>query len=194
VSRAASSPLSRRDLLARPSMFDKFDALARGPYFEPVVAVVRAYLDAAIVDLERTEGEYWALSCLPATTPRRLAALTMRITDILVVNRAEADAASPVDALVIVARSTLEAGFGSREAAQRSYPRLRFCESDYHGAGDDQLMISGAGDELARYLRDERVSGAARAMASRMMASGRVMHWRGHNPLLVDHAVGRALD
>ena len=29
-------------------------------------------------------------------------------------------------------------------------------------------------------------------LAERMMASGRVMHWRGHNPLLADHVLGRA--
>jgi hypothetical protein len=186
--------LSRRDLRARLATYDRFEKLARGPFFEPVVEVVRAYLDAAIPEPAGTEGVYWALSCLPGTTPRRLSALTMRITDILVLNRPASGPPAPVDALVIVARSTLAAGFGSQAAAQRSYPRLHLSESDYHGAGMDQLMISGPAEELARCLRDARAAAAARAMASQMMASGRVLHWRGHNPLLVDHALGRSPD
>jgi hypothetical protein len=36
------------------------------------------------------------------------------------------------------------------------------------------------------------VAEAARRMAEFMMGSGRVMHWKGHNPLLADHALGRA--
>jgi hypothetical protein len=54
------------------------------------------------------------------------------------------------------------------------------------------MMISGPWVQMVRSLRDERVIEAARRMASRMMGSGRVMHWRGHNPLLADHVLGRA--
>ena len=72
------------------------------------------------------------------------------------------------------------------------YPRLRFTDSEYHGAGLDQMMISGPAGPLVRCLDDERVAEAARRMAEFMMGSGRVMHWKGHNPLLADHALGRA--
>jgi hypothetical protein len=180
---------------ADPTKLRRYERLARGPFFEPVVELARAYVAAAIEDPAGTEGEYWALSCLPGTTPGRLSALTMRITDILVIYRAAAvrsDAApTDVDALMIVERSTLEMGFGSRAVARRRYPRLRFTDSDYHGAGLDQMMVSGPYRPLARSLLDERVAEAARRMASQMMR-GRVMHWRGHNPLLTDHVLGRA--
>ncbi len=53
-------------------------------------------------------------------------------------------------------------------------------------------MISGGSDQMVRALRDERVAAAARQMADEMMRGGRVMHWRGHNPLLADHTLGRA--
>jgi hypothetical protein len=175
---------------ADPTKVRKYEKLARGPYFGPVVDLARAYVAAAIADPAATEGVYWALSCLPGTSPRRLCALTMRITDILVINKA--DAGTAVDALVIVERSTFEEGFGRRALARRRYPRLRFTDSEYHGAGLDQMMISGPAGPLVRCLDDERVAEAARRMAEFMMGSGRVMHWKGHNPLLADHALGRA--
>ncbi len=166
--------------------------LAQGPFFAPVVDLASAYVAAAIADPAGTEGEFWALSCLPGTTPRRLSALTMRITDILVIYQVEPIETALVEALMIVERSTFEAGFGTRAAARKRYPRLRFTDSDYHGAGVDQMMVSGPCEQVVCALRDEPVVEAARQMAGRMMRGGRVMHWRGHNPMLADHVLGRA--
>ena len=205
---------------ADPTKQRRYESLARGPYLDAVVDLATAYVGAAIPDPARTEGEYWALSCLPGTTTGRLSALTMRITDMLVIYRADpdgrpigldrstakalvrgaaSDAAEPepsdrssrVDALMIVERSTLEAGFGRRSLARRRHPRLAFTDSDYHGAGTDQMMISGPAQPMVRALGDQRVAEAAQRLAARMMDSGRVMHWRGHNPLLTDHVLGR---
>jgi hypothetical protein len=154
----------RRGLRGDPNKQRRYERLARGPYFAPVVDLATAYVAAALTDAADTEGEFWALSCLPGTSPRRLSALTMRITDILVVNKAEPGPDTSVEALVIVERSTFEEGFGRRALARRRYPRLRFTDSEYHGG----------------------------RMADFMMGRGRVMHWRGHNPMLADHALGRA--
>jgi hypothetical protein len=187
---------------ADPTKQRRYESLARGPYFDAVVDLATAYVGAAIDDPARTEGEYWALSCLPGTTTGRLSALTMRITDMLVIYRADPDGrpigldrskdgSTRVDALMIVERSTLEAGFGRRSLARRRHPRLAFTDSDYHGAGTDQMMISGPAQPMVRALGDERVAEAARGLAARMMGGGRVMHWRGHNPLLTDHVLGR---
>jgi hypothetical protein len=175
-----------------PTKQRKYELLARGPYFAPVVELATAYVAAAIADPAGTEGVFWALSCLPGTTPGRLSALTMRIADILVIYKAEPVPVSPVEALMIVERSALEAAFGSRAVARKRYPRLRFSDSDYHGAGMDQMMISGPYEQMVRALRDDRVAEAARRMADYMIDSGRVMHWRGHNRLLADHVLGRA--
>lgn len=191
-SRSGTSPWDNRHIRADPTKQRKYELLAQGPYFAPVVELAGAYVAAAIADPAGTEGEFWALSCLPGTTPRRLSALTMRITDILVIYQAEPVQTAQVDALMIVERSTLEAGFGTRAHARKRYPLLRFTDSDYHGAGTDQMMISGPSEQMVRSLRDEPVVEAARQMASRMMRGGRVMHWRGHNPLLADHILGRA--
>jgi hypothetical protein len=195
MSRPSPSGASRRDghhVRADPTKQRKYELLAQGPFFAPVVDLASAYVAAAIADPAGTEGEFWALSCLPGTTPRRLSALTMRITDILVIYRPEPVQTAQVEALMIVERSTLEANFGARGLARKRYPRLRFTNSDYHGAGADQMMIRGPYAQMMRSLRDEAVAEAARQMASRMMRSGRVMHWRGHNPLLADHVLGRA--
>lgn len=191
-SRSDASPRDRRHVHADPGKQRKYELLARSEFFEPVVDLATAYVAAAIDDPAGTEGEFWALSCLPGTTPRRLSALTMRITDILVIYRVEPVQTTQVEALMIVERSTLEEGFGTRASARRRYPRLRFTDSDYHGAGMDQMMISGPWKHMVRSLRDEYVVEAARQMAGRMMGFGRVMHWRGHNPLLADHVLGRA--
>jgi hypothetical protein len=191
-SRSGASTWDKHHLRADPTKQRKYEELAQGPFFAPVVDLASAYVAAAIADPARTEGEFWALSCLPGTTPRRLSALTMRITDILVIYQAEPVQTAQVEALMIVERSTLEAGFGTRALALKRHPRLRFTDSDYHGAGVDQMMICGRSKQMVRALRDEPVAEAARQMASRMMRSGRVMHWRGHNPLLADHVLGRA--
>jgi hypothetical protein len=170
----------------------KYEALARGPYFEPIVEVARAYVAAAIPDPAGTERDYWALSCLPGTTARRLSALTMRTMDVLVMYRAATGAAERMDALVIVERSTLEAGFGSRAAAAAHHPGLRFRDSDYYDAGPDQMLVSGASGDLARAFGDDVIADAARRLATRAMRRGRVLHWQGHNELLADHVLGRA--
>jgi hypothetical protein len=188
---SGASRWDRRHLRADPTKQRKYELLAQSPFFAPVVDLARAYVTAAITDPARTEGEFWALSCLPGTTPGRLSALTMRITDILVIYKAEGPETVQVKALMIVERSTLEAGFGTRAVARRRHPRLRFTDSDYHGAGVDQMMISGPCAQMVRSLRDEPVADAARQMAARMMRNGRVMHWRGHNPLLADHVLAR---
>ena len=170
----------------------KYERLAAGEFFVPVVQVATAYVAAAITGAAVTEGEFWALSCLPGTTPRRLSALTMRATDILVIYKAAAVASSPVEALMIVERSTLEAGFGSRQAAEDRHPGVRFTDSHYYGAGEDQMMVSGPHDEFVAVLSDDAVAEAAQALARRMMGQGRVLFWRGHNRLLADHVLGRA--
>jgi len=195
MSRPVRSPepsRDRRGLRGDPNKQRKYERLARGPYFAPVVDLATAYVAAALTDPAGTEGEFWALSCLPGTSPRRLSALTMRITDILVINKAEPIEDAKVEALVIVERSTFEEGYGRWALARKRYPRLRFTESEYHGAGPDQMMISGPAGPMVRVLGDDRVAEAARRMADFMMDSGRVMHWRGHNPMLADHALGRA--
>lgn len=171
----------------------RYDRLAAGEFFDPVVEVATAYVAAAIVDAAATEGEYWALSCLPGTTPGRLSALTMRATDIVVIYQVlPKTPGSPVDALMIVERSTLESGFGRREVAEKRYPHLHFVDSDYYGAGEDQMMVRGPYDEIAAVLRDPVVAEAAQALAQRVMGSGRVLFARGHNRILADHALGRA--
>lgn len=178
----------QRELRARLSVYSKFDSLARGPYLEPVLDVMSAYLAAAIDDPVATAGEYWALSCLPGTTKQRVSALTMRITDILVVNRVDHRA----EALVIVERSSVETAFASHSDLNQEFPELRFEESSYHGAGLDQLKISGSARRLARCLDDPRIGEPARAMARHMMTSGRAMHWRGHSPVLADLVLEQA--
>lgn len=180
----------RRDQarMLSPGKVRRFERLQDGPWFEQVVDLAAAYVRGALPDARASEGVTWALSCLPGTTPRRLSALTMRITDILVVNRPAQPAEGDVDALVIVSRSEIEAAFPG-EAAEQTYPSLVFRASEYHGAGPDQMMIRGAGPDLARCLRDPRVAAAARTLAADVMREGRVMHWRGHNALLVDEAI-----
>ncbi|MET7403485.1 hypothetical protein ABZS66_59440 [Dactylosporangium sp. NPDC005572] len=175
------------------TMHRKYDRLAAGEFFAPVVEVATAYVAAAIPDAAATEGEYWALSCLPGTTPGRLSALTMRATDIVVIYQVlPKTPGSPVDALMIVERSTLESGFDGREQARQRYPHLHFVDSEYYGAGEDQMMVRGPADEVAAVLRDPVVTEAAQALAQRVMGSGRVLFARGHNRLLADHALGRA--
>lgn len=163
----------------------KYARLSGGPYFEPVVVTARAYLAAAIADPRGTEGEYWAISCLPGTTRWRLSAVTMRTMDALVIYRPR-PGESGVQALMIVERSALEDGFGGRQAAGQRLPAVDIVDSDYYGAGPDQALLRGPWREVAAALSDPVVAEAARLLADRMMAQGRTLHWRGHNRLLVN--------
>src|SRR4051794_30997885 len=117
--RSSAAQPERRGRQVDENKHRKYERLAPRPDFETGVELATAYVSAAIDAPRRTEGEFWALSCLPGTTPRRLSALTMRITDILVIYRAEPVQAGRAEALVIVERSTLETGFGTRGRAHR---------------------------------------------------------------------------
>lgn len=169
-----------------PAKQRKYEKLARGPFYAPVVAVARAYLAAAVPDAARTQRDYWALSCLPGTTPSRLSAVTMRITDALVIYKSGGDGGPIVKALVLVERSTLEEGFDGRENAQARYPQLRFVDSGYYGGGFDQMIVVGGYRHVETALRDKVIASAARNIAQHIMSQGRVLHWRGHNDLLAD--------
>ena len=163
----------------------KYTRLSRGPYFEPVVATARAYLTAAVPGAPASAGVYWALSCLPATTRWRLSAVTMRITDMLVITRPR-PGETGVQALAIVQRSALQEGFGYRRAARDPLPGLDITDSDYHGAGPDQALIRGPWQDLVAALTNPLVAEAARLLAEQVMATGRTLHWRGHNHLLTN--------
>jgi hypothetical protein len=166
----------------------KYARLAGGPYFEPVVLTARAYLAAAVADPRAGEGVYWALSCLPATTRWRLSAVTMRITDALVISKPR-PGQTGVQALMLVEQSTLEEGFGDRQAARDLLPGVDIVDSDYYDAGPDQALIRGPWAELVTALANPVVATAARQIAGRIMAGGRTLHWRGHNRLLAADAL-----
>src|SRR3954452_7479406 len=80
----------------------KYERLAAGPYFEPVVELATAYVSAAIADPQRTGGGFWALSSLPATTPRRRSAWTSGSADVFAMSWSEPVQAGRAEALVIV--------------------------------------------------------------------------------------------
>jgi hypothetical protein len=183
-------PRDEQSMRASLTAQRKYAMLARGPFFEPVVETVRAYLAAGVPDPARTERDYWALSCLPGTTPRRLSALTMRTMDALVINKPR-PTESGVQVLMIVEKSTLDGGFGGREAVRDALPGLSIVDSDYYEAGPDQALVSGVWSELVAALAHPLVAAAVAALVERMMAMGRTLHWRGHNYLLVDDVLDR---
>ena len=164
--------------------------LVAGPYYEPVVQTARAYLAAAVDDPDGTERDYWALSCLPATTARRLDAVTMRSMDALVVNKPR-PAVTGVQAFMIVERSTLDGSFGSREAARDALPAMTIVDSDYYDAGPDQVLIHGPWRDFVAVLADPVVAESVHRLTQRIMGMGRALHWRGHNRLLADDVLDR---
>lgn len=182
-----TSASRRTDLSLRASATHhrKYHRLAAGPYHEPVVTTARAYLAAAIDNPRATEGEYWALSCLPGTTRWRLSALTMRTMDALVVNKPREAAQIGVQALMIVVRSVLDGGFGGRQAARDAFPALEIVDSEYYEAGPDQVLIQGPWRDFVAALAHPVVVESVALLATRMMGIGRTLHFRGHNRLLV---------
>jgi hypothetical protein len=211
-----------REMPVSATHHHKYARLSRGPYYEPVVRTARAYLATAIADPRAGEGVHWALSCLPGTTPWRLAAVTMRITDMLVVNRPR-PGQTGVQAQVLLQRSTLHSGFGGPHAARDALAGnapggdamaggaldgdtpaggaldgdalgggLRLTDSDYYDAGPDQALLEGPWQDMIAALAHPVVADAARHLAAHLMAGRRTLHWRGHNRLLAADALDPA--
>jgi hypothetical protein len=167
--------------------YRKYSELARSGFYEPVVETARAYLAVAVEDPRRSQGDGWALSCLPGTTPWRLSAVTMRTMDMLVVNRPRG-AEQDVQAIVVLERSTLRAALADAPADP---PGVQIVASDYHEAGPDQALIRGPWRRVVDALDEPAVIEAVRSLSERIIARGRTLHWRGHNQLLVDDVLGR---
>lgn len=161
----------------------KFERMEASPYLAAVVEAVRAYLDAAVADPVATERDRWSLSCLPSTFPDRLAAVSMKWMEVLVLNEPERPG-DPLPAFVIVRQSMLDTTFPDR------YPALEVGRSTYRDPGEDQVRVGGPHDELVRALGGEPLAGAARALAGDLMRS-RTPYRRFHNRFLADAVLDR---
>lgn len=157
-----------------------YQHLAEGPYLDAVVAANRAYLRAAVPDAPNGGGHSWVLSCLPATRTgsgvQRLSAVSMRTMETFVLYRS----GDSVRGFVNLRRSML----GNAEALDIDEVH----EPSYRDAGPDQLQLVGSADQLVNVLGDAHVADAARALAD-ALRTGRTIHWRAHNPLLVDEVL-----
>jgi hypothetical protein len=165
-----------------------FQRLLDGPHLDAVVAANRAYLRAAVPDAPNGGGHSWSLSCLPGTrTGRgvtRLSAVNMRTMETFVLYTVE----DQVCAFINLRRSVLEAAYGPPAAIAEALDVAKVHEPSYRDAGMDQLQLVDSSDQLVRVLADEHVADAARALADALM-TGRTLHWRSHNPLLVDEVL-----
>ncbi|MGW7680943.1 hypothetical protein ACWGID_09415 [Kribbella sp. NPDC054772] len=174
---------------ADPAKRKKFARLREHTGYEHVVALSRAYLDAAVRDAQTSEKEYWSLSCLPGTRKERLAAISMKSMEVLVVGDVGEDIP---EAFVVVSLDHLVREHGSAAAAEAAYQELDFDPSDYRDAGDDQVRVYGWAPELAEYLASASLGTAAQELAGRLMGAGKTMQWFGHNYQLADQVLGRA--
>lgn len=167
-----------------------FEALASTRYLRPVVAAHRAYLRAVVDDPGVSERDYWNMSCLPSTTPRRLSAINMRIMEVCVLTAPEDPETGAIYMYVILRRSVL-GGVATTDAdLGRQYPGLVFGPSDYGPAGTDQVAAEGCHDDLIEALYVPRFALAARSLAEHLLTS-RSPYWECHNYQLADEVLRR---
>ncbi|WP_143234438.1 hypothetical protein [Paractinoplanes atraurantiacus] len=167
-----------------------FEKLASTRFLRPVAAAHRAYLAAAVDDVEATERDFWTMSCLPSTTERRLSAISMRFMEVCVLHAPEDVEAGAAAMFVIVRRSVLAVPGESNEHLGDRYPGLTFSPSEYRDAGTDQIRASGWHDDLVEALHEPRFALSARVLAEHLL-TGQTVHWEGHNYELADTVLRR---
>jgi hypothetical protein len=175
---------------ASPSKRRSYLRLRRLGLLQLVAAANRAYLGASVRSPDRTEKDYWALSCMPGTTRGRLSAISMQGMEVFVLHDR---GGGELDAFVVISREALREALGGVRFSS-GYPQLHFEASHYRDGGRDQMRVWGSAREVMRALSDDAFAAAAAAMASRLMRAGRTMQWFGHNYQLADAVLGRRPD
>jgi hypothetical protein len=130
-----------------------------------------------------TEGETWALSCLPSTKPARLTAISIRSMETIFITEGDDD--MPFGHMVTSAEALLDR-FGSWDGLEREHPGLDHDESRYKDAGTDQIRLVGALPDIHDAIIDDRVGYAIRVLTERVGSKGRTLQFRGHSPQLAD--------
>lgn len=168
----------------------RYERLLDSPFFMDVVEANRVYLAATVADARGTERDSWALSCLPGSR-HTLSRISMGGMETFVIREPEDATATEIEGLVIVARSVIEAEFGSLDGFRGQYPALTVEVSGYRDAGDDQVRVRGGRGDLVAALWADRFAAAAQALAESLMQKY-TPYARGHNYQLADHVLGRA--
>jgi hypothetical protein len=162
----------------------QFDRFSRREEADIIVDVLWHYV-RNIPRYAATEGEYWALSCLPSTKSPRLSAISLHSMEAIYIT--EGEGGIPIGH-VITSKEALLDRFGSWDAFQREHPGLYPDHNGdkYKDAGPDQIRLIGALPDVHDAVIDDRIGYAIRVLTERVCAKGRTLHSRGHCPQLVD--------
>jgi hypothetical protein len=125
-----------------------------------------------------SERSQWALSCMADVPAGRLAVVSMRTMEVIVMGRSAG--------FLIVSEDAVMRRFGGWDAFSRQHPELEPRESNYKDPGDDQVRLSGCLSAMHGAVTDERIGYVIRALTARVFRLGRTMHHRGHCPQLAD--------
>ncbi|MFG1839449.1 HNH endonuclease [Micromonospora sp. NPDC049175] len=167
----------------------QFDRLKSGRYYGGVLDAVRAYLHVSVPDAADKERKYWALSCLPATTAGRLAAVSMkRMETFVLAEPAEPAEHSLIAGFVIVSWSALRQHWPTFQAFTDAFPNLTIHHSDYADPGPDQARVDGWHHDLMAAFRDERFAAAVRDLTEPLLKV-RTLHAAGHNDQLAEQVL-----
>lgn len=165
----------------------QFDRFSRREDADLIVDVLWHYV-RNIPRYAATEGEYWALSCLPGTTPSRLTAISLHTMEAIYIT--DGDDGTP-DARVIASAEAIIHRFGSWNVFHREHPSLDLDEgSNYKDAGIDQIRLIGALPDVHHAITDDRIGYAIRVLTDRVRLNGRTIHAKGHCPQLADLVLG----
>lgn len=162
----------------------QFDRFSRREDTDMIVDVLWHYV-RNIPRYAATEGEYWALSCLPSTKSPRLTAISLQSMEAIYITEGE-------DGIlighVITSEDALLERFGSWDAFRREHPGL-YPDHDgykYKDAGPDQIRLIGALPDVHDAIIDDRIGYAIRVLTERVREKGRTLNPKGHCPQLVD--------
>jgi hypothetical protein len=167
---------------------EQFDRFSRREDTDKIVDVLWHYV-RNIPEYAATEGEYWALSCLPSTTPPRLTAISLHTMEAIYITAGD-DGIS--NGQVIASEEALLHRFGSWDAFHREHPGLDPDRegSKYEDAGTDQIRLTGALPAVHHAIIDDRIGYAIRVLTDRVRLRGRTIHARGHCPQLANLVLG----
>jgi hypothetical protein len=130
-----------------------------------------------------TEGEHWALSCLPSTTKTRVTAISLRTMETVVIDDYDA---GNTGGFLNVSQHALLDRFGSWDAFESEHPGLLRSTANYRDPGPDQISIEGTLADLHDAVVDDRVGYAIRVLTDRLHRTGQTLQKRGHCPQLAD--------
>jgi|HigsolmetaAR202D_1030399.scaffolds.fasta_scaffold00003_62 hypothetical protein len=157
----------------------KLRILAQLPEHKAICQLLKTYITSTVPAYFRSEGRFWALSCLPSTFGgERASVVNMSTMEAFVVFR-------DGTCFINLADSVFSQAYSDQEFLAR-YPATTINATHYQAAGFDQVNIHcyDPATSLA-VIQDPHIQAAARLLNLSLVRQQATLHGRAHTPGLV---------